>query len=101
MTNVAGDPRTTARWKRIRLAVLAHATHCAACGRPLRHDLKSPHPLSPSVDHIHPVALGGDPYDPGNVRAMHFGCNASLGARLGNAIRRAKLDRTNRSSRSW
>ena len=99
--NKAGDPRTTARWKRLRLEVLALATHCAHCGRPLRHDLKAPHPLSPSLDHIHPVALGGDPFDRGNVRAMHFGCNASLGARLGNAIRAAKASRTPRASRSW
>ena len=96
MAGKPGDPRGTARWKRMRAEVLAMATHCAICGRPLVPHLKSPHPLSSTLDHVTPLALGGDPYGP--VRAAHFGCNASLGASLGNRLRDT---RKRRPSRSW
>ena len=81
-------PRSTARWQRLRAEFLALSTHCAACGRPLLPHLKAPHPLSSTVDHIVPIAAGGDPYDWGNLRAMHYGENASLGASFGNARRK-------------
>ena len=98
MAGKAGDPRGTARWKALRLAVLAESTHCAKCGRPLVPHLKSPHPLSSTVDHGVALVLGGDPYDRGSLRAMHFGCNASLGASLGNRLR----GQSKRSpSRAW
>ena len=91
-------PRSTARWQRLRAEFLALSTHCAACGRPLLPHLKAPHPLSSTVDHIVPIAAGGDPFDWGNLRAMHYGENASLGASLGNRMRGA---RRRRPSRAW
>ncbi len=47
---------------------------CQICGKPVRRDVKHPHPHSASIDHIKPVALGGD-HTPENVRCAHLGCN--------------------------
>lgn len=42
--------------------------------RPIRKELKYPHPRSRSVDHIIPLSLGGDDTAV-NKRAAHLGCN--------------------------
>lgn len=73
----ARDPRSTEVWKAARRQVLKTATTCAICGGRLRFDLRKPHPKSPSVDHIIPIALGGAPYDAANLQAVHYGCNAA------------------------
>lgn len=91
-------PRSTLRWQKLRAEFLAMSTHCARCGQPLRPDLKAPHPLSSTVDHIIPIAAGGDPYSWSNLRAMHWGENASLGASFGNRMRG---ERKRRPSRAW
>ncbi|AVQ04196.1 HNH endonuclease [Caulobacter segnis] len=38
------------------------------------------------IDHIHPVALGGSDA-PGNLRALHWRSNRSLGGLLGNEMK--------------
>src|SRR5882724_11188270 len=38
------------------------------------------HPLSASVDMVHPKSHGGDDTDMGNLRAAHLLCNVSRGA---------------------
>ena len=58
---------------------------CRLCGRPIRRDLKWPHPLSLTMDHIVPLkpAEGGTPgLDVrSNVQAAHSSCNISKGNR--------------------
>lgn len=46
--------------------------------RPIRKDVKYPHPRSKSIDHIVPLSLGGDDTAV-NKRAAHFGCNTARG----------------------
>lgn len=48
---------------------------CAICGELVNFDLKYPHPLSPSVDHIIPISKGGHPSDIDNLQLAHFHCN--------------------------
>ena len=48
---------------------------CAICGQPVDKTLKYPHPLSPTVDHIIPVARGGHPSSIDNLQLAHFTCN--------------------------
>lgn len=48
---------------------------CAICGKPVDKKLKSPHPLSASVDHIIPLAKGGHPFDIANLQLAHRQCN--------------------------
>lgn len=53
---------------------------CQLCDRPINPDLKWPNPDSASIDHIVPLARGGD-HAVSNVWSAHLGCNASKGAR--------------------
>jgi 5-methylcytosine-specific restriction endonuclease McrA len=53
------------------------------CGRrPIRKDVKYPHPRSKSIDHIIPLAHGGDDTAV-NKRAAHLGCNLARGDKMG------------------
>lgn len=78
------------RWQRTRKIVLAgQPIFCHICKGergPIRYDLKYPHPLSPSVDHIIPIwtyrHLSDDElyevfYDLKNLAPCHFGCNGA------------------------
>lgn len=51
---------------------------CQICGRKVRR-VPVPYPLSPTIDHIVPLALGGT-HEPANVRLAHFICNSRRGA---------------------
>lgn len=57
------------------------ATVCALCGMPLDKSLKYPNPMSVSIDHVIPVALGGrSTID--NLQATHLICNKVKGKKL-------------------
>jgi 5-methylcytosine-specific restriction endonuclease McrA len=47
---------------------------CHLCGRAVRMRAKAPHPLSPSLDHLVPLAAGGR-HEPSNVALAHYACN--------------------------
>lgn len=51
---------------------------CQLCRKALKRDAVAPHPLSPSLDHIIPLAAGGT-HEPRNVQAAHFSCNTRRG----------------------
>lgn len=55
--------------------IYATQTVCGICGKPVDFSLKFPHPLSPCIDHIIPVAKGGHPSDIDNLQLAHFTCN--------------------------
>lgn len=55
--------------------ILATQTICGICGKPVDKSLKSPHPLSATVDHIIPVSRGGHPSDITNLQLAHRCCN--------------------------
>lgn len=55
--------------------IYATQSVCGICGKPVDFNLKYPHPLSPCVDHIIPVAKGGHPSDIDNLQLAHAGCN--------------------------
>ena len=48
---------------------------CGICGKPVDFGFKFPHPLSPTIDHIIPVAKGGHPSDMSNLQLAHMTCN--------------------------
>lgn len=54
---------------------------CMLCGLPIRRGEVAPHPQSPSIDHVVPLARGGT-HEPANVQAAHFLCNALKGDRV-------------------
>lgn len=53
---------------------------CQLCCRKVDMRLKSPHPMSPTIDHIVPLAKGGDDTR-ANVQLAHRRCNTSKGVR--------------------
>jgi 5-methylcytosine-specific restriction endonuclease McrA len=93
--------RSSPRWKRARLVALRGATHCAECLRPLDFDAPPRSRWAPSVDHIRALALGGDPFAPSNLRVVHYGCNARLGAVIGNRSPKRAVRRRTRLKGSW
>lgn len=55
---------------------------CGICGKPVDFSLKTPHPLSPCVDHIIPVSKGGHPSDLDNLQLAHMTCNRQKSDKL-------------------
>lgn len=47
---------------------------CRLCDEPLATRREIPHPLAPTLDHVVPLAQGGDNTEP-NLQAAHFICN--------------------------
>lgn len=54
---------------------------CGICAGPLNRRRKWPDPLSISIDHILPIAKGGEHLNPANLRLSHLSCNVRRGAR--------------------
>lgn len=71
-----------AAFDRARKKIYATQTVCGICGKPVDFSKKYPHPLSPSVDHIIPVAKGGHPSDPENLQLAHWTCNRQKSDKL-------------------
>ena len=58
---------------------------CHICGEPVERREQVPHPLAPTLDHVIPIALGGDHLRT-NVRCAHFICNSKKGAAGGSDL---------------
>ncbi|CAB4222058.1 HNHc domain containing protein [uncultured Caudovirales phage] len=72
MTTRKGDIRGKAQWKAIRLTILARDNHtCTYCGT---------YPAN-TIDHIQPLAHGGDPYNQDNLTTACTSCNSHKGDR--------------------
>lgn len=69
-------------FERNKRKVYATQTVCGICGRPVDFKLKYPHPLSPCIDHIIPIAKGGHPSDLGNLQLAHWTCNRQKSDKL-------------------
>lgn len=66
---------------------------CGICGKPVDKTLKYPHPLSPVIDHIIPVAKNGHPSDINNLQLAHWQCNRQKSDKLFvNAHKSEKLE---------
>jgi hypothetical protein len=77
-----GVRRTGRPWLRLRRQVLAEESSCWICGDELDLEVRYPHPQSPSVDHVVPLASGGALLERTNCRAAHLLCNVSRGAEV-------------------
>lgn len=62
--------------------ILATQSVCGICGREVNKKLKFPHPLSPCIDHIIPVARGGHPSQLENLQLAHLCCNRQKSDKL-------------------
>lgn len=53
---------------------------CHICGGKINSALEAPNPGAATLDHVHPLSLGGShTYD--NIKAAHYGCNSARGNR--------------------
>ena len=69
-----------ANYERNRKRILATQNTCGICGHPVDFNLKAPHPMSATIDHIIPVnpvggGVGGHPSDINNLQLSHWACN--------------------------
>lgn len=94
-TDRACSPRCTAKYQRsVRRARKAKARvevfarreiyerdkwTCHLCRKKVHRKKVAPHPMSPTLDHVIPLADGGE-HSRANVRTAHFLCNAIKGA---------------------
>ena len=69
-------------FERNKKKILATQTVCGICGKPVDKSLQFPHPLSPCIDHIVPVAKGGHPSDIENLQLAHWTCNRQKSDKL-------------------
>lgn len=60
---------------------------CGICGHRIDPDLKHPHPMSKTIDHVIPMSMGGGHLYV-NVQAAHYRCNNVKGNRRRAPLRR-------------
>ena len=85
---VARDRRKEATLKGARVETVSSVEvylrdgwNCGLCGGVVLFHLTSPHPLSPSLDHVQPLSRGGD-HSYANTQLAHLRCNISKGNRV-------------------
>lgn len=69
-------------FERNKKKIYATQTVYGICGKPVDFNLKYPHPLSPCIDHIIPIAKGGHPSDLDNLQLAHWICNRQKSDKL-------------------
>ena len=78
------QPGNIALYQTNRKIILATQSVCAICGKPVDKSIKYPDPMSPTVDHIIPLAKNGDPVALDNLQLAHRYCNRMKGDKLMN-----------------
>ena len=76
------DGTHRAAYERNRKKIFLTQEVCGICGKPVDKNLKFPHPLSPTIDHIIPIDRGGHPSAIENLQLAHFACNRQKSDRL-------------------
>ena len=70
------------QFERNKKRIFATQNVCGICGKPVDFSYKYPHPLSPCIDHIIPVAKDGHPSDIDNLQLAHWTCNRQKSDKL-------------------
>ncbi len=70
------------QFEKNKVRIYATQDVCGICGKPVDFSYKYPHPLSPCIDHIIPVAKGGHPSDIDNLQLAHWTCNRQKSDKL-------------------
>lgn len=79
-------------FERAKKKIYATQDTCALCGLPVDFDIKYPHPMSATIDHIIPIAKGGHPSDIDNLQLAHFCCNRQKSDKLFRGSVKAKQE---------
>ena len=67
-------------------------TLCGICGKPVDFTKKYPDPMSPCIDHIIPLALGGHPSEIDNLQLAHWWCNRQKSDKLFSPVEKKDPD---------
>ena len=97
------DGNAKAAFEKAKKIIFARDAICAICGRPVNYDKHFPDPWSATLDHIIPIAKGGDPASLENLQLAHLQCNRVKSSKTG-VIVQTKQVITNRDlplSRDW
>ena len=89
--------------RKLRARVLAKQDTCGICGGYVDKSLPPHLPGSPEVDHIIPIAQGGERYNINNLQLTHRACNRQKSDGR-NAAKLARLKATQQevvTSREW
>ena len=81
-TRLDRAPGHRGAFENARRKILATQDICGICGKPVDKTLKSPHPMSATVDHIIPLDKGGHPSDLANLQLAHRCCNREKSNKL-------------------
>lgn len=84
------DGKAKSAFEKARKIIYASQSVCGICGQPVDFDRKFPDPWSATLDHIHPIAKGGDPADISNLQLAHLQCNRMKGTKVPLAARNNK-----------
>ena len=76
------DGKAKSIYQKAKRLIYSTQSVCGICGRPVNFDLTFPDPWSPTLDHIIPVAKGGDPADLSNLQLAHLQCNRMKGTKV-------------------
>lgn len=95
--------RAKAAFQKAKRLIYSTQNTCAICGRAVNFDLTFPNPWSATLDHIIPVAKGGDPASIDNLQLAHLQCNRMKGTRVRDYNKKEKLvsNRDLPLSRDW
>jgi 5-methylcytosine-specific restriction endonuclease McrA len=89
--------RTGPRWQLARRTIFEIYDLCWICGKLVDKSLDGRLPKGPTVDHVIPLKMGGDPLELENLRLAHKSCNSARENRS-----RAKAPKRQlRRSRPW
>lgn len=93
-------------FERNKKKIYATQTICGICGKSVDFSLRYPHPLSPCIDHIIPIAKGGHPSDIENMQLAHWTCNRMKSDKIiprGGAVQQSEVisNRVLPHSRNW
>ena len=75
------DGKDRSKFDYYKKIIRATCSTCAICGLPINYGLKNPHPWSFTVDHIIPIAQGGQTTEE-NLQPAHWKCNRAKGDKL-------------------
>jgi 5-methylcytosine-specific restriction endonuclease McrA len=95
---VAGNPRNGRRYRTLCQQQRALGLPCWWCGQDIDYSITGREAQRSTwaftLDHLLPLAKGGDLLDPANARSAHRRCNSARGARM-------TFKQQDRASRRW
>ncbi|MCP2324927.1 5-methylcytosine-specific restriction endonuclease McrA [Hamadaea flava] len=81
MSDRRGDPRNGRPYRRLIATMRAMGASCVHCRQPIDPALRSPHPLSFTIEHVVPISQGGLALNPANCLPAHRRCNEKRGVK--------------------